>query len=379
MKIDVHAHYLPDPYRAALLASGPRPARRLPADPGVVGRGARAAMDRLGIGTSLLSISSPGVHLGDGTTAVDLAREVNEAGRRAVVDHPGRFGLLASLPLPDVDAAMAEIAYCCDHLDVDGFVLLTNVGGTYLGDPGVGAGLPRARPPQGSRVHPPDVAGVLGAHLVRTAPTDARVLLRHHPGGGGPGAQRHDRPPPRHRADRPARGRDAPDGRRPGAARSRCCSGSIPPSTCSATSAGSTSTWPASPMPRQLDALLTMTTLEHLHYGSDYPFTPEFVAATAAERLDGQPGLLDALRANTERLFPTINSSHHERTTRWTIRLELGYLVLEVPDPDTLDPGLRRCRRPGRPANPRPAARTWRNDDRANRLHRRSRRRPTTP
>jgi hypothetical protein len=39
------------------------------------------------------------------------------------------------LPLPDVDAAMAEIAYCCDHLDVDGFALLTNVGGTYLGDP----------------------------------------------------------------------------------------------------------------------------------------------------------------------------------------------------------------------------------------------------
>ena len=34
------------------------------------------------------------------TTAAarDLAREVNEEGRRAVVDHPGRFGLLASLP-----------------------------------------------------------------------------------------------------------------------------------------------------------------------------------------------------------------------------------------------------------------------------------------
>ena len=30
------------------------------------------------------------------------------------------------------------------------------------------------------------------------------------------------------------------------------------------------------PVPRQLDALLTLTTLDHLHYGSDYPFTPEF-------------------------------------------------------------------------------------------------------
>jgi 6-methylsalicylate decarboxylase len=63
------------------------------------------------------------------------------------------------------------------------------------------------------------------------------------------------------------------------------------------------------PLPRQLDALLTLTTREHLHYGSDYPFTPEFAAATAGERLAEQPGLLDALRANTERLFPTMNSS----------------------------------------------------------------------
>lgn len=59
---------------------------------------------------------------------------MNEAGQRAAVDNPGRFGLFASLPLPDVDAAINEIAYCCDHLDVCGFVALTNVGGTYIGD-----------------------------------------------------------------------------------------------------------------------------------------------------------------------------------------------------------------------------------------------------
>jgi len=62
-----------------------------------------------------------------------IAARLGEAGG-LVVDHPGRFGQLAALPLPDVDAAIAEIAYCCDHLDVDGFALLTNVGGTYLGD-----------------------------------------------------------------------------------------------------------------------------------------------------------------------------------------------------------------------------------------------------
>ena len=91
-------------------------------------------MDRLGIATSLLSISSPGVHLGDGSTTVTSHTKVNEEGRRAVVDHRGRFGLLASLPLPDVDATIAEIAHCCDHLNVDGFVLLSNISGVYVSD-----------------------------------------------------------------------------------------------------------------------------------------------------------------------------------------------------------------------------------------------------
>ena len=58
--------------------------------------------------------------------------------------------------------------------------------------------------------------------------------------------------------------------------------------------------------------VLTLTTLEHLHYGSDYPFTPEFAAAAARERLaeagDPPGSLIDALRANTERLFPTVRS-----------------------------------------------------------------------
>ena len=42
VKIDVHAHYLPDFYREALRAGRPRPARRVPVHPGVVGRRARA-------------------------------------------------------------------------------------------------------------------------------------------------------------------------------------------------------------------------------------------------------------------------------------------------------------------------------------------------
>jgi predicted TIM-barrel fold metal-dependent hydrolase len=62
------------------------------------------------------------------------------------------------------------------------------------------------------------------------------------------------------------------------------------------------------PLPRQLDALLALTTAEHLHYGSDYPFTPEAVVAMLAEPLDAieelSGPLPDTLAANTRRLFP---------------------------------------------------------------------------
>ena len=66
-------------------------------------------MDGLNIRSDMLSISSPGVHFGDDAAARKLAREVNDEGAKAVSDHPGRFGLFAALPLPDIDGALAEI------------------------------------------------------------------------------------------------------------------------------------------------------------------------------------------------------------------------------------------------------------------------------
>ena len=91
-------------------------------------------MDRHGIETALLSMSSPGVHFGDDTAARRLAREVNEDAAGVVADHPDRFGFFASLPLPDVDGTLDEIAYAIDDLGADGVVLMTNAQGMYLGD-----------------------------------------------------------------------------------------------------------------------------------------------------------------------------------------------------------------------------------------------------
>ncbi len=48
--------------------------------------------------------------------------------------HPGTLGGFALLPLPDVDAALAEITYALDVLRLDGVAVLTNYEGRYLGD-----------------------------------------------------------------------------------------------------------------------------------------------------------------------------------------------------------------------------------------------------
>lgn len=54
-----------------------------------------ATMDRLDIGSALLSVSAPERHFGDDTVTRELARQVNEAGAKRHA-----HGLLASLPLP---------------------------------------------------------------------------------------------------------------------------------------------------------------------------------------------------------------------------------------------------------------------------------------
>ncbi len=70
-----------------------------------------------------------------GRIATSLARRMNELCADLVRGHPGRFGAFATLPLPDVDAALAELAYSLDELHLHGVVLLTNYDGYYLGDP----------------------------------------------------------------------------------------------------------------------------------------------------------------------------------------------------------------------------------------------------
>jgi predicted TIM-barrel fold metal-dependent hydrolase len=132
--IDLHAHFLPERYRASALAHGPNPDG--PPYPEWDPAAAVAMMDEVGIAAQALSLSSPGVSfLSTSSDRVSMVRAVNEDGAAAVAAYPDRFGLLASLPLPEPDAALAELAYAFDVLGADGIGLHTHYEQVYLGDP----------------------------------------------------------------------------------------------------------------------------------------------------------------------------------------------------------------------------------------------------
>ncbi|WP_370372110.1 amidohydrolase family protein [Catenulispora sp. GP43] len=134
--IDVHAHFTTDSYIETAKAAGHHNPDGMPEAywPRWDAETHLGLMDEAGIARAMLSMSSPGVYFGDNATARTLAREVNEAGAVAKRDHPDRFGLFATLPLPDVNGALEEVSHSFDVLGADGVVLMTNYSGLYLGD-----------------------------------------------------------------------------------------------------------------------------------------------------------------------------------------------------------------------------------------------------
>ncbi|MEV0286351.1 amidohydrolase family protein [Kribbella sp. NPDC050820] len=133
--IDFHAHFLLPEYVAAAERAGHLRPDGMPGWPEWSVRRHLEVMDRNGIDTALLSVSSPGVHFGDDFRAQVLARRVNESAAELGRDHPGRFGFFASLPLPNVEGALVELEYAYDVLHADGVVLMSNAGGLYPGEP----------------------------------------------------------------------------------------------------------------------------------------------------------------------------------------------------------------------------------------------------
>ncbi|MBO3682081.1 amidohydrolase family protein [Streptomyces sp. NEAU-YJ-81] len=133
--IDIHAHFVTDRYIEAARSAGHHHPDGMTTWPRWDAAEHLLLMDRHGIRTAVLSLSSPGVHFGDDEAARRLSREVNEYGAGIGRRHPGRFGHFACLPLPDVAGAMDELAHCLDVLGSDGVAVMTNTHGVYLGDP----------------------------------------------------------------------------------------------------------------------------------------------------------------------------------------------------------------------------------------------------
>ena len=143
-RIDVHHHYAPPGWIKVLSDHG---AFKIESWKGWSPAVAVEAMDRAGVQTSFSSITTPGIYFGEGfgnqaappgakfnNDVRALAREANEFGAKMKADFPGRFGIWASLPLPDVDGSLKEIEYAFDKLKLDGIGLVTSIGSRYMGD-----------------------------------------------------------------------------------------------------------------------------------------------------------------------------------------------------------------------------------------------------
>ncbi|MFB7091465.1 amidohydrolase family protein [Streptomyces sp. NPDC056296] len=127
-RIDVHQHVVPPFWVEGLqrLGSGHRPPQWSPEQ-------AIAFMDERRIATGVLSLTAPGLSSWPRGERPAVARQVNVYTADLVTAWPGRFGHFATLPLPDVDAALDETAHALDVLKADGVVLYSNYGDRFLG------------------------------------------------------------------------------------------------------------------------------------------------------------------------------------------------------------------------------------------------------
>ncbi len=126
--IDVHSHIITPEFLSALESEGRSMDEGFPL-PKYDAEAHLRWMDEAGVQTSVLTLAAPQ------PTSVKVVRQTNEAAAKLKQEYPGRFLFCAALPLPNVDAAVREAIYALDTLKADGIKLATNVQGQYLGAP----------------------------------------------------------------------------------------------------------------------------------------------------------------------------------------------------------------------------------------------------
>src|ERR1700682_58402 len=149
--IDFHNHYYPPAYLDAL-RTGPsavqvtidddgNPRLHYPGDYNIAVPGHRdidyreRVLIEHGVDTQVLTLTTPGAHVETPETAVRLARLVNDAFAAVVESKKGRFTALATLPLNDPKASVAEFQRATGELGLHGAMRFSNVTGVALSDP----------------------------------------------------------------------------------------------------------------------------------------------------------------------------------------------------------------------------------------------------
>ena len=126
--IDVHSHLLPAEFVAALKQEGRLTDEGFPL-PRYDAEAHLRWMDEAGIQTSVLTLAAPQPQ------SAAVVRQCNETAARLRSENPSRFLFCAALPLPNVEAAIREAIYALDTLKANGIKLATNAQGQYLGAP----------------------------------------------------------------------------------------------------------------------------------------------------------------------------------------------------------------------------------------------------
>ena len=126
--IDVHHHLFPPVLSRVLRNWWPSSAF-----PGV--NRSLAEMNASHTTAAMISFPNPDITSFRESRLAELLRESNDYAMGLVRKYPNRYGLFASIPMPYVNGARAEIARALDELHADGILLLTSYNNKWLGDP----------------------------------------------------------------------------------------------------------------------------------------------------------------------------------------------------------------------------------------------------
>lgn len=145
MKIDIHNHLYPENYWKAILKISERitfpvDVRRILSyysNKGILIKPEETVgpMEKLGIGTQVLSLSIPNAYMPDPAMSLDLAQMANDAYVEIRRSFPGKFYVLASVPLNFPELAIRELDRAIGKLGMNGVVLGSNIAGKPLSSP----------------------------------------------------------------------------------------------------------------------------------------------------------------------------------------------------------------------------------------------------